>query len=396
VRMGLDLVLPRGEDVGDESLGDFVRRRLGREALAKIAEPIVAGIHAGDPEEMSVRATFPMFHEMERRHRSLIVGMLARRRARARAAAETGAAAAAASSGATAAPARPRLSYFYSFTTGLADLSDAIVASLPGERLATGVAAESLAAVGSGAAADDERPAGGNAAGPGGRYVLGLTGGRRESVDAIVLAAPAYASGELLRGVAPAAAADLSSIAYVTTATVSLGYRREPVGHPLRGFGLVVPRVEGRGLMAVTWSSSKFPGRAPDGQVLLRCFLGRAGREEEAQLDDVEMLRLVRRELTAVMGITAEPVLTEIFRWPLGMPQYRVGHAALVGRIEEALAGIPGVELAGAYHGIGIGDCLREGAAAAGRSLAYLSGLSGGAQAAPPPEELPAGDGIED
>ncbi|HEX7527269.1 MAG TPA: protoporphyrinogen oxidase, partial [Gaiellaceae bacterium] len=126
LRMGMDLVLPRGAATGDESLGDFVRRRLGREALAKVAEPIVAGIHAGDPERMSVRATFPMFHEMEEKHRSLIIGMLKRRRARARLAAPT------------TGPRQSPRSYFYSFRTGLADLSDAIVASLPGDRLHTG------------------------------------------------------------------------------------------------------------------------------------------------------------------------------------------------------------------------------------------------------------------
>jgi len=413
LRMGMDLVLPRGPETDDESLGDFVRRRLGREALAKVAEPIVAGIHAGDPEQMSVRATFPMFHEMERQHRSLIVGMLQRRRARAAqlARAQEAAGGGEAAGGQAAAP----RTYFYSFRTGLADLSDAIGASLPPERLRLGAAVTSLTVSHSTSATGRSTSASGDtaaaAAQPGAaqpmspraeppargpRYELTLADGSRELVDAVILAAPAFAAGALLRGVAPGAAHELESIAYVSTATVSLAYRREQVAHPLRGFGVVVPRAENRDLMAVTWSSSKFAGRAPDGHVLVRCFLGRAGLEQAAQADDEEMLAVVRRELADIMGIAAPPELTEVFRWPRGMPQYRVGHAALVERIEAAVAAVPGVELAGgAYHGIGIGDCLREGAAAAERALAHLRGLPEAAvslQAA----DTPAGDGLDD
>ena len=413
LRMGMDLVLPRGPETDDESLGDFVRRRLGREALAKVAEPIVAGIHAGDPEQMSVRATFPMFHEMERRHRSLIVGMLQRRRARAAqlARAQEAAGGGEAAGGQAAAP----RTYFYSFRTGLADLSDAIGASLPPERLRLGAAVTSLTVSHSTSATGRSTSASGDtaaaAAQPGAaqpmspraeppargrRYELTLADGSRELVDAVILAAPAFAAGTLLAEVSPGAARELESIAYVSTATVSLAYRREQVAHPLRGFGVVVPRAENRDLMAVTWSSSKFAGRAPDGHVLVRCFLGRAGLEQAAQADDEEMLAVVRRELADIMGIAAPPELTEVFRWPRGMPQYRVGHAALVERIEAAVAAVPGVELAGgAYHGIGIGDCLREGAAAAERALAHLRGLPEAAvslQAA----DTPAGDGLDD
>jgi protoporphyrinogen/coproporphyrinogen III oxidase len=424
LRMGLDLVLPRGGEDEDESLARFVRRRLGEEALARIAEPIVAGIHAGDPETMSVAATFPMFRQMEREHRSLIVGMLARRRARERARAASGGeapatgGAAPASGGAggvrgaarapraaaTAAAGserRPR-SYFYSFASGLADLSDAMAASLPAERLRTGVAVERMASdgvgQGSGNDAADSRRAGGDAVNGrhagGARYVLDLSDGSRELADAVVLAGPAFASGALLRAVAPPAARDLESIECVTTATVSLAFRRDQVAHPLRGFGYVTPRAEGRGVMATTWSSSKFPGRAPEGHVLLRSFLGRAGREAVAQLDDDETAALVRRELREVLGIAAEPEFVEIFRWPRGMPQYRVGHQALVDRIEGELAAVPGVELAGgAYHGIGIGDCLREGAAAAERALEHVRGLPEDPPPASP--DVPAANGFD-
>jgi protoporphyrinogen/coproporphyrinogen III oxidase len=387
VRMGMDLVLPRGgaakaaaggppgAAVGDESLASFVRRRLGEEALDRIAEPIVAGIHAGDPGQMSVRATFPMFLDMERDHRSLILAMLRRRKARQRAAT----ARAAGGGGAPGSAPGPR-SYFYSFKGGLQDLSDALVASLPADRLHDGAGIISMAPSGAGS----------------GAYALQLTGGQRIVADAVVLATPAWASGDLLRTVAPLPAADLSSIEYVTTATVSLAFRRDRVGHDLTGFGFVVPRAEQRPVMATTFSSSKFPGRAPEGHVLLRSFLGRAGIEAAAQLDDDEIIAVVRSELREIMGISAEPEFAEIFRWPRGMPQYRVGHVDLVAKIEEGVARVPGIELAGgAYHGIGIGDCLREGAAAAERALEHVRGLP--EDAVPPqPHDMPAGDGVAD
>lgn len=399
LRMGLDLLLPRGPAGRDESLGDFVRRRLGAEALAKIAEPIVAGVHAGDPEQMSVRATFPLFLDMEQEHRSLIVGMIGRRRARAArapAAAAEGSAGAgttgARAPGATPAPAaapgvagpgaaagaaapsrRPR-SYFLSFRTGLADLPDAVVADLPADHLHAGLSVTSLAA-------EPPAVAGGSAA-----YRLRLADGSERAVAAVVLAGPAFASAELLGGLdadAPAAvaaagaasgaAADLASIAYVSTATVSLAYRRADVARPLHGFGFVVPRAEERGIMAGTFSSLKFAGRAPDDGVLVRAFVGRAGRETAVQLPDDELVALVRRELAAMIGLRAEPLFTRIFRWPRGMPQYRVGHGKLIARIEREVGELPGIELAGGYlHGIGIGDCIREGAAAARRAAAAI------------------------
>ncbi len=380
-RMGLDLMLPRGAAArggGDESLGDFVRRRLGREALDKIAEPIVAGIHAGNPELMSVRSTFPMFLEMENKYRSLTVGMVQRRRARARAAAAP----------AGAGPPERRRSYFLSFATGLGDLSDAVQAALPADRLRLGISVERLDPT----AAETGRGEAGVTA----RYRLTLSDGTTEVVDAVVLATPAFASGELLAGIAPQAAAGLTSIPYVTSATVSLAFRRAEVQHPLRGFGYVTPRAEGRGVMATTWSSTKFSGRAPEGYVLVRSFVGRAGFEQYATLDDGELLALVREELAVVLGIRATPVLSRVFRWPLGMPQYRVGHADLVRRIEDEVARVPGVEIAGgAYHGIGIGDCIREGRAAAQRAIEHVEGLPED-PVPPQPVDVPGVDGLID
>jgi len=367
-RVGLDLVLPRGAvarafrdgraaaDPGlDESLAAFVRRRLGDEVLERIAEPIVAGVHAGDPERMSLRATFPLFLELEARHRSAVLGMVARRRARQRAAPRP-----AATGG------QPR-SYFYSFAGGLQDLVEALVAALPAARLHAGLGVARLA------------PGGEAGAPPGGRYALTLDDGRLTVVDAVVVATPAFAAAGLLRPLVPAAASLLDRIGYVTTATVSLAWRAADVPHDLRGFGYVVPRVERRPVMATTWSSSKFAGRAPAGHVLLRSFLGRAGAEGPAELDDEEMVGVVRRELRETMGVAAPPLFAHVFRWPRGMPQYEVGHLGLVARVEAEVARLPGLALAGgAYHGIGIGDCLREGAAAARRVLEAAGAVASG------------------
>ena len=205
------------------------------------------------------------------------------------------------------------------------------MASLPAGRLHGGVRVKTMTECGAGC----------GARGGSGAYALELSDGSRVVADAVVLATPAWASGDLLRTVAPLAANDLASIEYVTTATASVAFKADQVGHDLKGFGFVVPRAENRQVMATTWSSSKFDGRAPGGHVLLRSFLGRAGREAAAQLDDDEMAAVVRAELREIMGISAAPEFVEIFRWPRGMPQYRVGHVELVAHIEAAVARCP-------------------------------------------------------
>jgi protoporphyrinogen oxidase len=364
--MGLDLVLPRGAAArggGDESLGDFVRRRLGSEALDKIAEPIVAGIHAGDPEVMSVRSTFPMFLEMENKYRSLMLGMVQRRRARARAAA--------APAGAGPAPtARTRPAASATWPPGRASTrSSGGCGDLERRHRRDVTPADDRCTRRAASRAWQSARRGAHAGG-----WLRLSSGRPHAVaDAVVPATPASER----RAAAPVAPrrGDLSSIDYVSTATASVAFKSDQVGHDLKGFGFVVPRAEDRPVMATTWSSSKFDGRAPDGHVLLRSFLGRAGREAAAQLDDDEMAAVVLSELRDIMGITAEPEFVEIFRWPRGMPQYRVGHVELVAHIEAAVARVPGIELAGgAYHGIGIGDRLRE-LAAPNAPLEHVRGL---------------------
>ena len=333
LRMALDLVLPRGTS-DDESLGAFVRRRLGREALERVAQPLVAGIYTADPDDLSLTSTMPRFGEMERRERSIILGLWRAGRK----APMTG------TSGA-------RWSLFVTFANGMEELVSALASRLP-----------------PGAARLKHRVDGIERHGKGWRLLGGL--GPPVETDQVIVAAESYAAGRLLRYVDPALATLLGEIPYASSATVTLGYRRADVPGPLDAFGFVVPRAEGRALLACTFSSVKYPGRAPEGFLLLRCFVGGAMNEGVLQSDDGALVTTTRDELRQALGVTAEPVLTRVVRWPKAMPQYHVGHAVRVETIERCAAALPGLHLAGgAYRGVGIADCARSGEAAAERAL---------------------------
>jgi oxygen-dependent protoporphyrinogen oxidase len=339
-RMALDLMLPRGGAAGggdDESLGAFVRRRLGAEALERVAQPLVAGIYTADPDELSVMATMPRFVEVERGHRSVILGL---RRGLAQAT-EAG------TSPATGGTSGARWSLFVTFADGMGALVTTLADRLPDSAVVLG---QRVAAV--------ERD--------GAHWRVTSADGARFDADRLILAAEAHASARLLRYVDPALATLLGEIEYAGAATVSLGFRRADVPHPLDGFGFVVPRTEGKAVLAATFASTKYPGRAPAGHVLIRAFLGGALNADALREDDAVLIARARRELGEALGVTAEPVLVRVSRWPASMPQYRVGHLARVDAIERRAAGLPGLQLAGAaYRGVGIADCVRAGEAAA-------------------------------
>ena len=333
LRMALDLVLPRGGG-DDESLGAFVRRRLGAEALERVAQPLVAGIYTADPDELSLTATMPRFLELERRDRSVILGL---RRAVRRAPLPG-------TSGA-------RWSLFVTFAGGMEELVASLAARLP-------VGAVSLKQRVSALERTDTR------------WRVATAEGARFEADRVILATEAYAAARLTRYLDPALATLLEEIPYASAATVSLGYRRGDVPHALDGFGFVVPRREGKALLAATFSSVKYPGRAPSGHALIRGFLGGALNAAMLGEDDDALVARARTELRSALGITAEPVLARLHRWPASMPQYRVGHLARVETIERALRGLPGLWLAGAaYRGVGLADCVRSGEAAAEQAL---------------------------
>jgi oxygen-dependent protoporphyrinogen oxidase len=328
LRMGMDLFIPPKRDGADETLAQFIKRRLGSEALDKIAEPLMSGIYNAEAEKQSLLATFPRFRSLEEKHGSLIKGMLASRRIRA-------------SSNSPSANGRPRpSSIFMSLKGGMRELVNELRQQLHGElKLKTAVHAV--------------RPL------PDNRFVLYLPEGVQVTADAVVLAVPAYVAADLIDGWAPEAARQLKAIRYVSTGTISLAFRREDVAHPLNGFGLVIPRSENRAINAITWTSTKFELRAPAGSVLMRVFFGGSRHPEMMDLDDEALLAIVRDELKSLLGIEAEPLLHRIFRWHRANPQYDVGHLDRVAAIEEALP--PGLYVSGSpYRGIGIPDCVHQ------------------------------------
>lgn len=351
IRMALELFVPRRKGSSDETLGEFVRRRLGREALDKIAEPLVAGVHAGDPETMSVRASFPKFVQMEQEHGSLIRGMLKRLSAMKKPGAKP-------ASGASAAP-KKRVTMFMTLKGGLTELIDTLAArldSFPGTFIRTGVTVKEVREKGGG-------------------FEVAIEGAEPIAADAVIIAAPAYSAAALVRGVDAPLSELLLTIPYVSTATVSIAFRKKDIAHPLNGFGFVVPRSEGRRIMASTWTSVKFEGRAPEDSILMRCFVGGAKNAELVNLDDKAMVEMVRGELRDIMGITAEPVLFRVYRWINSMPQYTVGHEERVERIEGLVAAHPGLFLAGsAYRGIGISDSVRLSEIVAKKALHHIQG----------------------
>ena len=339
MRMGLDWVIPRRRDDRDESLSEFITRRLGREALERIAGPIMSGIYVGDPDRLSARSTFPMFVELERRYGSLTRGIIrARKMTRG----------------------RPAPSVFVSLRSGMGALVSALERSLEG-RIRTGVRVSALTPLASG----------------GFSCVAESAGGVYESLaaDHVVVAVPAYEAGRLAAPWAPRLAGELDAIRYASSAVVSLAYpdriREECVEGG--GFGFVVPRMETSRLLALTWSSRKFADRAPPGHQLLRAFVGGVRQPELAEQPESDIDTLVREEIRRILGIRQAPLKSWVWRWPRGNPQFEVGHEARVDRIERMAKQYPGLHLAGAgYRGLGIPDCAKQATRVAGDIMQAL------------------------
>ena len=336
LRMLADLVIPRRRQAGDESLSSFVTRRLGREALERIAEPLIGGIHGAPPDRMSIEAAFPRFPQMEREHGSLIRAALAGRR--------------------TMEPPRPgaRFSYFASFREGMGQLPAEIARRLQRTQVMTGYSAATIRR--------------------GERYQVLLANGATLEADAVILATPPHVSSRLVGELDERLAGLVATIPQSATATVSVAYPRAAVP-PLRGSGFVVPAVEHRRIMGLTYMSAKFPLRTPDeSTVLLRAFIGGEEGQELVSAPKEEILAAVRAELRAILRIEAEPLLTRVHTWRYGLPQYVLGHLDRVRQIEERVARWPGLQLAGAaYHGIGVPDCVESGLVAA-RTIAATAG----------------------
>jgi protoporphyrinogen/coproporphyrinogen III oxidase len=324
LRMGLDLVLPGGNGRGDESIASFVRRRLGQEAVDRLGDPLLAGIHSGDPEQLSILSTFPRLRELEQRHGSLVRGLRATPPPKP-------------------APGAQLPAVFYSLRGGLREMVDALVVRLDRERIWTKAVVQAVS-----------RRAG--------RFSLAVRGNGTVEAGRVIVAAPGPGIAPALEGLVPGAARALAAIPFASSATVLLGYRREDVAHPLDGYGLVVPRTEGLRTTAIAFVSTKYPFRAPGGHVLLRGYLGGARDGEVMALSDEEMAETVKREMSGVLGLRGRPVATRVFRWPGGTPQLEVGHLERMGAVQQEVASVPGLHLTG--NGIrttGIPDAVADG-----------------------------------
>lgn len=338
-RATLDLVIPPGPQDKDISLGRFLRRRLGDEVVNSIAEPLLAGIYAGSVDDLSLAATFPQFRAMEQSHRSLILGTLAARRA-----------------------AKPDVSttsgrsVFVTLRGGLQTVIERLYDCLhewADIRMETAV--HSIR--------HQEN----------GRYLVETNGPDSPSTtvcDAVIVTVPADAAANLLAPVC-STARELKEIPYVSTATVIFGYSADSLQVDLDASGFVIPRGEKRHITACTWVSSKWPHTTSGGRVLIRCYVGRAGQQDELSLSDEAMATLVQRELRDILGIAARPWFTRVTRWDRAMPQYRVGHVERVRAVESSLIkSAPGVFICGAgYHGVGIPDCIADGTEAAQKAI---------------------------
>jgi oxygen-dependent protoporphyrinogen oxidase len=339
-RMGLDFVLPAKSLNGDESLGTFVSRRLGREAYENLIEPLMSGIYAGDGDRLSLASTFPYLRDLELKYGSLARGALKMR---------------AQSNGKSVQGSR---SAFLTPTTGLAELVEKLVEYLT----AQGVILRLDTAVSSIRRLTPET------------WNLELKSGETLEADFVILATPAFVSGNLLASLDPKLAADLQSIPYASTATVSLAYRLSDIPRELDGYGYVIPRRAGRRALACTWTSTKFPHRAPEGYALIRVFVGRAG--QDIPWNEADLLALAKEELKLTLEITADPLLQRVFMWDKAMPQYNLGHPEILKRIDAAIEKHPGLALAGnGYRGIGIPDCIHSGELAVEKILRGVQSL---------------------
>lgn len=340
LRMAGEVFLPRADNHQDESLGSFVRRRFGVEALERVAQPLIGGIYASDPDRLSLMATMPRFRQMEIAKRSIIRAMWSEQRRRSRGESGSGA----------------RWSLFVTLAGGMQDLVYAIMQRIPNNAVRLNAAATGLSR-------DEEKKS----------WRIAIGDHETITADAVILAVPAFRAAEILEPVANRAAVELKQINYASTATVSLAYHRRDFPRAPDSFGFVVPAVEQRKILACTFSSLKYPGRAPEDHILLRAFVGGALQPELFAADDPTMGENVRAELRSLLGVVAEPVFIRVWRHPKSMPQYHLGHTARVERIETTLRRFPLIELAGsAYHGVGIADCVRTGEEAAEKIVTFL------------------------
>lgn len=336
-RMAWELFTPPKKDDSDESVAHFVRRRFGEEALSKIGQPMIGGIYMADPEELSLQATFPRFHEMERSFGSVTKALLFEKSKDAQQA-----------SG-------PRYSLFLSFRDGMEKLVSALVAQMSAVQMKRSTPVTRLEF--------------------GNPWKIHLEKGHPLEAEAVCLALSTYQAARLIQPFAGKLAEHLNRIPYESVATVNAAYWKEDLKKPLEGFGFVVPAAQKKTLAACTFSNVKYPGRAPDDSVLLRAFAGGALQRSAFDFSDKELEQKVISELQEILGIQNKPRFVWVRRFPHSMPQYHVGHLNLVRTIIEETRSYPGLYLAGnGLKGVGIPDCIFQAEGVAALLFTFLIG----------------------
>jgi oxygen-dependent protoporphyrinogen oxidase len=330
LRMGAELFVPARKDGADESIGSFMRRRFGDEATTYLAEPLLAGIHAGDVDRLSIRALFPRLVETERTHGSLL-GAFRRNR-----------------------PARMSPDgAFRSLPGGLSEMVHALVSRLPQESVRLNTPVRRVLLNPPRAETPDAEPIGGRA---------------------VIITAPAYIAADLVRDLDGDLARLCQEVPYASTATIALAFPRSAVAHPLNGSGFVVPRSERTGILAASWLSSKWPHRAPENRVLMRAFVGGARDPDALGRSDAELVSVALSALRPLLGISGDPLLARVYRFERASAQHEVGHLARVEAIDRVLTHKPGLFMTGSgLRGVGIPDCVADARATARKVSEWLS-----------------------
>ncbi len=326
----------------DLSIAEFYKKRFGNEVFENMAEALFGSIYACIPETISLKACWPRGIEMEKQYGGLLRGMLKRRRELKKVKNQS----------------KKAASMFKSFKEGMYQLIDVLVKAIPEEIIALNKSVKTIRY-------DYENK----------KYLIVFENGETYEADVCIVAtAPSYATAEIIRDLDEGIADMLLRIPFVSSATVSLAYKKSEFEHPLNGFGFLVPRKEKTRIKAASWSSTKFPGRAPEDGVLIRCFVGNAQEETIVYRSNEEILSAVLADLEKIMGVKAKPLFYRIYRWPNAMPQYTLGHSDRIKFIEEREKLYSGLCLVGnTYRGLGIGDCVNEGRRAAQKTLELLN-----------------------
>jgi oxygen-dependent protoporphyrinogen oxidase len=333
LRMAQELFYPPGAVEHDESVAAFVERHYGAEMVDRLADPLLSGVYGGEAASLGVRAVLPRFAEMERTHGSLGRAMLAARKKM------------------SAGPRHPAPPLFTSLKNGMQHLAETVVSRLTGSSLLTDAPVQAI-----------QREAGG--------WVVSA-GMQSDQFDGVIVALPAPAASQVLRMASPELSAELGAVQYSSSITVGLGFDREVRQVLPPGFGFLVPRSEGRQLLAATFVHNKFPHRAPEDRALLRCFFAGLNAESVWPFADDQIVGIVRKELQQILGLRAEPLFARVYKWKSAMAQYGVGHLDRLDRIERLRQHLPGLALAGnGYRGIGVPDCVRSGRDAASQFVA--------------------------